>query len=171
MDNVHRFHTPLTWLLVRAEHVALAATLVVLVALHFEEVNWVRFIVAFVALDLLGYLPGAIAYRRSKSGTVAPIYHHLYNLTHSYLTAGLLVGAWALAAGGWEWAMVAVPIHLSGDRGIFGNTYKPVTLPFEPVAAGPGEPGESLAGYFTESNHEPDAITRPRPQPVRPPGG
>ena len=28
--------------------------------------------------------------------------------------------------------MLAVPIHLSGDRGLFGNTLKPVELSFEP---------------------------------------
>jgi hypothetical protein len=39
---------------------------------------------------------------------------------------------WAVLAGGPEWAMLAVPIHLSGDRGLFGNVYKPVSLPFEP---------------------------------------
>jgi hypothetical protein len=32
--------------------------------------------------------------------------------------------------------MLAFPIHLSGDRGLFGNTYKPVSLPFEPHAVG-----------------------------------
>ena len=31
--------------------------------------------------------------------------------------------------------MLAVPIHLSGDRGLFGNTYKPASLPFEPAPA------------------------------------
>jgi hypothetical protein len=123
---------------VRAEHVALVAVLVVLVIVHFTEVHWGRFILAFVALDLLGYVPGLIAYRRARGGKIASIYHHLYNVTHSYLTGAAVVAAWALGLGGWEWAMVAVPIHLSGDRGIFGNTYKPTALPFEPSpASGP----------------------------------
>jgi hypothetical protein len=29
--------------------------------------------------------------------------------------------------------MLALPIHLSSDRGFFGNTYKSLSLPFEPV--------------------------------------
>ena len=49
--------------------------------------------------------------------------------------AGCLVALWALAAGHFEWAMLAVPIHLSIDRGLFGNTYKPSSLPFEPQEA------------------------------------
>ena len=132
MDSKNRFHTDDTWFLVRAEHVALLGSLIVLLGLHVSELNWPRFIAALVVIDLVGYVPGAIAYRRAHGGPIAPLYHHLYNFTHSYLTGGLVVGLWALA-GGWEWAMLAVPIQLSGDRGLFGNTYKPVSLPFEPA--------------------------------------
>ena len=79
-----------------------------------------------------------------SGGPIGPIYHHLYNLTHNYLTAALAVALWTMAAGGLEWAMLALPIHLSGDRGIFGNTYKPVSLPFEPVR-GATQPGSPIA--------------------------
>jgi hypothetical protein len=132
MDAVNRFHTEQTWRWARAEHVALVAALSVLALVHWREVAWARFAVAFAIIDLVGYLPGALAYRRAGGGRIAPIYHHLYNTTHSYLVAAAAVGLWALAAGGLEWAMLAVPIHLSGDRGLFGNLYKPVSLPFEP---------------------------------------
>src|SRR5262245_31149223 len=132
MDSKNRFHTNETWLWVRAEHLAQIAVLIVLLTLHIDEVNWLRFVVAFVVIDLAGYIPGAIAYRRAEGGKIAPLYHHLYNFTHSYLVGGLGVGLWALALGEFEWAMLAVPIHLSGDRGLFGNTYKPAELPFEP---------------------------------------
>jgi hypothetical protein len=147
MDIKNRYHTPQTWLWVRAEHLALLAVLVGLLLLHLGEVHWPRFVVAFAVIDLVGYVPGAVAYRRAGGGKIAPLYHHLYNLTHSYLTGAAVVGLWALAVGGFEWAMLAVPIHLSGDRGLFGNTYKPVELPFEPaevpVAAGaPSRPRE-----------------------------
>lgn len=134
MDNVNRFHTEETWLLVRAEHMALVLALCALVALQAREVAWGRFLAAFVVIDLVGYIPGAIAFRRAGGGRIASVYHHLYNFTHSYLTAGVAVGLWALMAGRLEWAMLALPIHLSGDRGLFGNTYKPVSLPFEPRA-------------------------------------
>jgi hypothetical protein len=135
MDSKNRFHTKETWLLVRAEHVALLGVLVVLLFIHREETSWLRFAAAFVLIDLIGYVPGAVAYRRRGGGRIAPLYHHLYNLTHSYLTGALVVGLWALAMGGFEWAMLAVPLHLSGDRGLFGNTYKPFELAFEPETA------------------------------------
>ncbi|MBM4255107.1 MAG: hypothetical protein FJ147_04330 [Deltaproteobacteria bacterium] len=132
MDNSHRFHTDETWLWVRAEHLVLSIILSILTLQHRADVAWDRFVVAFVLIDLVGYIPGAIAYRRANGGVIAPLYHHLYNVTHSYLTAGIVCGMWTLLAGAPEWAMLAIPIHLSGDRGLFGNTYKPTSLPFEP---------------------------------------
>jgi len=33
--------------------------------------------------------------------------------------------------------MLAIPIHYLGDRGIFGNIYKPTSLSFEPVTTDP----------------------------------
>ena len=137
MDIKNRFHTAASFHWVRAENLALLAALVAALALHAQGVRWERFALAFVAIDVIGYLPGAIAWRRQPQtppGRIRPLYHHLYNLTHSFLTAGVVVLVWAALIGGPEWAMLALPIHLTGDRGLFGNTYKPVELPFEPVA-------------------------------------
>ena len=120
---------------IRLEHVALMLVAAVLAMLHLPELNWVHFIAAFAAIDLIGYIPGAIAQRRARSAAISPLFHHLYNFTHSYLVAGAFIGLWALALGHFEWAMLAVPIHLSIDRGLFGNTYKPTSLPFEPQEA------------------------------------
>jgi hypothetical protein len=133
MDPRHRFHTDSTFLWVRAEHIAIVVVAAVQGLFHLREVDWTRFVFAFAIIDLVGYLPGAVAFRR-RPGPIAPLYHHAYNLTHSYLVAGMAVALWALVLGRLEWAMVAVPIHLSGDRGLFGNTYKPTSLPFEAVA-------------------------------------
>ncbi len=137
MDLKNRFHTSASFRWVRAEHCVVVGALVLWLALHLREVRWERFAVAVLAIDVIGYLPGAIAWRRQPGGhpaRIAPIYHHLYNVTHSYLTAAAIIAAWAALTGRLEWAMLALPIHLSGDRGLFGNTYKPVELPFEPVA-------------------------------------
>ncbi len=124
------------WRWIRAEHTALVVVLLALVVMHGNEVAWARFLAAFALIDLVGYLPGAIAFRRARGGPIAPGYHHLYNLTHSYVVAGAGVALWALAAGRFEWAMLAVPLHLSGDRGLLGNFYKPASLPFERSALG-----------------------------------
>jgi hypothetical protein len=132
MDPADRPHAQHIGSWVRAEHAILAVTLCALVVVHADEVAWGTFVLAFVLIDLVGYVPGAIAFRRRGGGRIDPIYHHLYNLTHNYLTAGLIAGLWSVVAGGFEWAMLALPIHLSGDRGLFGNGFKPASLPFEP---------------------------------------
>jgi hypothetical protein len=132
MDAANRFHTPSTWLLVRAEWLAFLGLAVALALAHLGQIHWGRFLAAFVLIDVVGYVPGAIAAHRARGGRIAPFYHHLYNVTHSFLTAFAAVGLWTVAAGGPEWAMLAIPIHLGGDRGLFGNTYKPLGLPFEP---------------------------------------
>jgi hypothetical protein len=109
-----------------------AALLVLATALlfHLGQLHWLRFLLAFAVIDLVGYLPGARAFRRADGGRIAPLYHHLYNLTHSFLTAAVVIGLWA-AISGFEWAMLAIPLHLCGDRAIFGNGPKPAHLPFE----------------------------------------
>lgn len=134
MDTKNRFHTNETWLLMKAEHISLLVVLVVFVVMHIREINWGRFVFAFAIIDVIGYLPGTIAYHMSGGKRISPVYHYLYNVTHSYLTGGVVIALWAQLGGGFEWAMLAIPIHYSGDRGLFGNIYKPTSLPFEPVA-------------------------------------
>jgi len=102
---------------------------VLLGALHVRDIRWARFAVAFLAIDLVGYWPGSLAQRRTR-GRIAPLYHHLYNFTHNWLTLGLAAAAW-VGASGPEWAMLALPLHLSIDRGLLGNREKPVDRPFE----------------------------------------
>lgn len=133
MDLKNTFHTKSSYMLVRAEHLVIVVACSVMALMHLDEINWIRFIAAFLIIDLLGYIPGAIRYHRQKGGPIPAGYHHIYNIMHSYLTAAVWVGLWAFWGGGFEWAMMAIPIHLSGDRSLFGNFYKPSTMSFEPV--------------------------------------
>ena len=50
---------------------------------------------------------------------------------HPARWAAVVIGLWASLLGRFEWAMLAIPLHLAGDRGIFGNRRKPVDRPFE----------------------------------------
>jgi hypothetical protein len=132
MDKFDKSHSTGSYWLMRSEHLAIIAICVVLALRHLADINYWRFAAAFLAIDILGYLPGLAAYLRRNKGPIAPVYHYLYNLTHSYLTWGVLILAWSQLLG-WEWAMLAVPIHLSGDRGLFGNVFKPTGRSFEPT--------------------------------------
>ena len=127
----------LPWL-TRAEYLALMLAAAALLLLHVRDVSWPRAALAFAALDVIGYLPGARAFRRSGGGAIGRAYHHLYNITHNFLTLAAVSALWALLAGGWQWAMLALPLHLAGDRGIFGNGWKPADRSFERAPAPEG---------------------------------
>jgi hypothetical protein len=132
MDSRNRFDSPGTFALMRLEALLGLGVACVLALRHATEIRWEVFALLFVSIDAIGYLPGAIAFRMS-GGRVPPIFHGLYNLTHSFLWNGAVVAAWSLAFGP-EWAFLAIPIHLLGDRALFGNFFKPLAVPFEPRA-------------------------------------
>lgn len=128
-------HTRGSYLLMRLENVALFAACGVTLAVKFDEVNWWRAFVAFWSIDIVGYWPGALAFRVQGGGMIPRVFHFLYNFCHTYLTAAVLIAVWTIATGKLEWAMLLIPAHLALDRGVFGNVYKPYALPFEPTPA------------------------------------
>ncbi|BAJ26742.1 MULTISPECIES: hypothetical protein [Kitasatospora] len=132
MDQANAFESPTTMRLHRAEYLAAFAVSVGLFVAHADRVRWLPAVLLFVYIDVIGYLPGAVAYRRTPGGRISKNYYRAYNLMHSALTQGLVAGVWIWAWGA-EWALLAIPIHLCADRGIFGNFLKPLALPFEPV--------------------------------------
>ena len=115
-----------------AENIALLVVLTGLLIWRAGEVHWWRAVAAFWIIDIVGYIPGAIAFKYSKDGRISRWFYNSYNIAHTYLVTGTGVALWAYAIGGFEWAMLGVPIHLCVDRGVFGNTLKPVELSFEP---------------------------------------
>lgn len=133
MDAKNRFETKTTFILCRIEGTAILATALVLALLHISDIRWPVFVALFAVIDLIGYIPGAIAFRRSRDRRVARRYYVAYNVMHSLVTAGVLAGLWALLVRP-EWALLALPIHLMGDRSLFGNSYKPFGVAFEPEA-------------------------------------
>jgi hypothetical protein len=131
MDGRNLFDTPVTQRLIRLEYgLGLVVSVALLIA-HLDEVRWLPAIALFAVIDLVGYLPGALAHRRSPDGRIPRIYFVLYNTMHSLVTQGLVVLAWIWLHGP-EWALLAVPIHLFGDRALFGNFLKPFGTRFEP---------------------------------------
>jgi hypothetical protein len=131
VDAKNRFETRTTFILSRIEWTAALATALVLAFLHRSEIRWPVFVALFAMIDVIGYIPGAIAFRRSQDRRVARGYYVAYNVMHSLVTAGVVAGAWALFVRP-EWALLALPVHLMGDRALFGNSYKPFGVAFEP---------------------------------------
>jgi hypothetical protein len=131
VDAKNRFETKTTFILSRIEWTAILVTALVLAFLRISEIRWPVFVVLFAVIDVIGYIPGAIAFRRSRDQRIARGYYVAYNVMHSLVTAGVLAGLWALLVRP-EWALLALPIHLMGDRALFGNSYKPFGVAFEP---------------------------------------
>ena len=131
MDHANPFHTPTTYRLHRLEYLVGFAVTVGLLIAHFHQIRWWLFIGLFLYIDLIGYIPGAIAYRRSLNHRIDKGYYVAYNTMHSLVTQSAVVGLWMWLVKP-EWALLAIPFHLFGDRGLFGNFLKPFGLPFEP---------------------------------------
>ncbi|GII76171.1 hypothetical protein Sru01_11530 [Sphaerisporangium rufum] len=134
MDIMNPYETPATFKLHRAEYLVGFAITIVLILTHLGEIRWIPALALFAYIDLFGYIPGAIAYRRSRDGRIPRFYYVLYNTMHSLITCTVVVALWLWLVGP-EWALLAVPFHVFGDRGVFGNFLKPFGLPFEPVAS------------------------------------
>ncbi|HEY3608754.1 MAG TPA: hypothetical protein VGL06_14710 [Pseudonocardiaceae bacterium] len=131
MDQANPFETPTTFRLHRAEYLVLFVAAVTLFVLHIHQVRWLPAVALFVYIDLIGYIPGAIAWHRSTTKRIPKAYYVLYNTMHSLVTQTVVVVLWGTFVG-WEWALLVIPIHLFGDRGLFGNFLKPFALSFEP---------------------------------------
>lgn len=97
---------------------------------HLRELDLARFAALFIIIDVVGYLPGLLAHRASGGRPIAPVYSALYNHAHSFVTGAAIAAAWSLALKP-EWALLAIPIHLLGDRALFGNFRKRTDVPFE----------------------------------------
>ncbi|MET9489808.1 hypothetical protein [Nocardia sp. NPDC006630] len=124
------FSSRLNYLLSRAEYFAAFAVCLVLFFIHITEVRWLPALILFAYIDLVGYIPGLIVFKRSAGKPIPAVFHHLYNGTHNFVSAGIVAGLWA-----WlirpEWALLMLPLHLLADRGLLGNFAKPAGEIFE----------------------------------------
>ena len=136
MDKHNLFFTRSTYNFVRLDYLVVLIALAALVLANWSEVNWLRFVIAFLWSDLIGTFPGLYWYHKRTTATdrrVPPVFYLLYNFGHSFTAVAMILGGWYLVNGQLEWAMLAMPIHLLGDRAIFGNIYKATGLEFEPA--------------------------------------
>lgn len=132
MDQANPFETPRTYSLHRAEYlVGLAVTTGFIIA-HAGDIRWLPAIGLFLYIDLIGYIPGAIAFKKAGGRPISKTYYVMYNVMHSLITQGAVAALWCWLVKP-EWALLVLPFHLFGDRGLFGNFMKSFALPFEPV--------------------------------------
>lgn len=132
MDAANRFDSKATYRLIRLEYLVALGVSLYFLGTNLGEVRWWAFAALFVYIDVIGYLPGAFAFHRSTTKRIPKVYYVLYNVMHSMATQFGVAMLWG-ALFGLEWALLALPIHLCGDRALFGNFLKPFRVSFEPV--------------------------------------
>jgi hypothetical protein len=132
MDTRNLFESTTTYRLIRLEYLVGLIVSFYFFFAHLGEVQWLPAVLLFVYIDLIGYIPGAIAFHRSKTKRISKVYYVLYNTMHSMATQAVVVIAWCLLFGP-SWTLLVIPIHLFGDRALFGNFLKPFAVQFEPV--------------------------------------
>jgi hypothetical protein len=162
MDVKNPFESPNTFRLHRAEYVVAWIIVQVLIIVHWRQINWIAAVGLIAYIDIIGYIPGAIAFRRSPDGRISKNYYIAYNIMHSLITQGAVVAIWGFTIG-WQWTLLAIPWHIFGDRGIWGNFLKPFSLPFEPHATAPGYRrliDELSAGYRSGGERRSGAAER-----------
>jgi hypothetical protein len=143
MDDTNRVQTKTTFMLLRAEYAIALGVCVIAFFGHFSEIRWITAVLLFAYIDVIGYLPGFVMYRRAENHEIGRVYYVLYNTMHSLVTQSVVVGLW-IWIHGFEWALLVIPIHLCADRAIFGNFLKPFSLPFEPQSPAPKPTSTSL---------------------------
>jgi hypothetical protein len=129
MDTYNWFFTTATVRHARLEYLVALLALVALAVAHAAQINWWLFAALFFYIDLVGTVPGTLAHMASSDKHISRVYYLLYNIMHSALTQGAVVGV-LCATIGWRWIYLAIPIHLCLDRGAFNNYLKPFGFQF-----------------------------------------
>jgi hypothetical protein len=131
VDGHNLFETPTTYRALRAEYLVGLIVAAYLMIDHIGDIRIIPAILLFAYNDAIGYIPGAIAYRRAPDGRISNNYYVAYNIGHSIITAAVVAGLWALLVKP-EWAELIIVVHICGDRAIFGNFMKQFSVHFEP---------------------------------------
>ncbi|GAA3308524.1 hypothetical protein GCM10020295_70800 [Streptomyces cinereospinus] len=108
MSAEQAFGHPQNYRTTRAEYLGAFAVAAVAFLWHVDEVRWGPAILLFAYIDIIGYIPGLIAYHLSEDGRIHPVFHILYNVMHTWLSAGAVILLWVWLVGP-EWALLVVP--------------------------------------------------------------
>ncbi|PCK07421.1 MAG: hypothetical protein COA42_14345 [Alteromonadaceae bacterium] len=137
MDINNTFFTRTTYKMVRIDWLCIMLVLMFFSVIHWREMNWWVFALAFWWIDFVGTAPGMYFHGKNKgapAGRDVPRWSIVaYNFCHSFLTVTIVSVVWYMYSG-WEWAMLAMPMHLAADRCVFGNIYKNFGIKFDPKA-------------------------------------
>lgn len=121
--------------MVRLDWLFIMGGLMFVSIVNWREMNWWIFAFAFWWIDIVGTAPGMYYHGKNKhapAGEDVPKWTIIaYNVCHSFVTVVSITCIWYLYSG-WQWEMLAMPMHVAADRCVFGNIYKNFYIKFDP---------------------------------------
>jgi len=139
MDYKNQFVTKNIYYYSRLDYLVGLVGCLVLMYLNYESINIWVFILILALPDVIGYYPAAMLYYlrpKSSRRRVPVVFYYIYNLSHGVFLNTVCCFVWSYYAGGLQFEMLAFPIHLCIDRGVFGLFYKSRKISFVPVEHG-----------------------------------
>jgi len=136
VDPKNLFFSKNAFRLLRLDHLCLLALSIYVLIQQIEALNVWHFVIAIAWQDAISYYPAAILYywRRKPDEPLrmSRWFYVVYNVMHGVPANLAVLLVWYHENGGWEPAMLAIPIHLCIDRGLAGRYLKSFSIAFEP---------------------------------------
>lgn len=134
MDNKNLFVSRNIYYYNRLDYIVLLISCLILIYYNWGDFNSISFILMLVWPEL-GFYPAAFWYffkSDSDNRSVPEIFYYIYNISHGVVANLSVILIWMYIADGFQWAMLAFPVHLGIDRGLFGLFYKSRKISFIP---------------------------------------
>lgn len=93
---------------------------VLLTIIMHRQINFYYYILLFLLIDLVGYIPGRIWNYFYGDERTLNIFYKLYNFCHNLVLITLISLIWLYLFKN-DYSFIALYAHLFLDRGIFGN--------------------------------------------------
>lgn len=93
---------------------------IILTIILFNQINIIYYLVFFLLIDLIGYIPGRIWNLLKGDNDTAKIFYKLYNLCHNFATITIISLIWLYFVNN-DYSFIALYTHLFLDRGLLGN--------------------------------------------------
>ena len=113
----------------RIENLILGSIAFGLSIYYYAGINWWHYIALFALIDVIGYIPGRTWCILNKESVPPKLFYTLYNICHNLVFVSVVsLIYWFFIEK--NLAILALFVHLFGDRGVFGNFNKEYGNPY-----------------------------------------
>lgn len=93
---------------------------IILTIFFYNKINFIYYIVFFLLIDLIGYMPGRLWNFFKGDGNTSKIFYKLYNVCHNLVVITVVSIIWLYFFNN-DYSFLALYTHLFLDRGVLGN--------------------------------------------------